>query len=117
MTTVYEANRSLFRVSWSSVLAGSAIALVTYVVLSVLGTAIGASAVSPMESGNPLSGFGTGAGIWLFVSTLVAIGVGAFVSGRTAPDRGGLHGLLTWTVTTLLTTWLLAGLAASVVGT
>jgi ElaB/YqjD/DUF883 family membrane-anchored ribosome-binding protein len=70
-----------------------------------------------MEAGNPLSGFGTGAGIWLFVSTLVAIGVGAFVSGRTAPDRGGLHGLLTWTVTTLLTTWLLAGLAASVVGT
>lgn len=117
MTTVYETNRSLFRVSWSSVLAGSAIALVTYVVLSVLGTAIGASAVSPMEAGNPLSGFGTGAGIWLFVSTLVAIGVGAFVSARTAPDRGGLHGLLTWTVTTLLTTWLLAGLAASVVGT
>jgi hypothetical protein len=106
MTTVYETNRSLFRVSWSSVLAGSAIALVTYLVLSVLGTAIGASAVDPMQAGNPLSGFGTGAGIWLFVSTLIAIGVGAFVAGRTAPDRGGL-----------LTTWLLAGLAASVVGT
>ena len=117
MTTVYETNRSLFRVSWSSVLAGSAIALVTYLVLSVLGTAIGASAVDPMEAGNPLSGFGTGAGIWLFVSTLVAIALGAFVAGRTAPDRGGLHGVLTWTVTTLLTTWLLAGLAASVVGT
>jgi hypothetical protein len=52
----------------------------------------------------------TGAGIWLFLSTLVAIGVGAFVSGRTAPDRGGLHGLLTWTVTTLLKTWLLLAL-------
>jgi len=85
MTTVYETNRSLFRVSWSSVLAGSAIALVTYLVLSVLGTAIGASAVDPMEAGNPLSGFGTGAGIWLFVSTLVAIALGAFVAGRTAP--------------------------------
>ena len=117
MTTVYETNRSLFRVSWSSVLAGSAIALVTYLVLSVLGTAIGASAVNPMQAGNPLSGFGTGAGIWLFVSTLVAIALGAFVAGRTAPDRGGLHGVLTWTLTTLFTTWLLAGLAASVVGT
>ncbi|NWD72458.1 hypothetical protein HX870_33180, partial [Pseudomonas gingeri] len=74
MTTVYETNRSLFRVSWGSVLAGSAIALVTYLVLSVLGTAIGASAVNPMAAGNPLSGFGTGAGIWLFVSTLLAIG-------------------------------------------
>jgi len=117
MTTVYETNRSLFRVSWSSVLAGSAIALVTYLVLSVLGTAIGASAVDPLETGNPLRGFGTGAGIWLFVSTLLAIAAGAFVAGRTAPDRGGLHGVLTWTLTTLLTTWLLAGLAASVVGT
>lgn len=95
MTTVYETNRSPFRVSWSSVLAGSAIALVTYLVLSVLGTAIGASAVDPMQAGNPLSGFGTGAGIWLFVSTLIAIAVGAFVAGRTAPDRGGLHGVLT----------------------
>lgn len=51
MTTVYETNRSPFRVSWSSVLAGSAIALVTYLVLSVLGTAIGASAVNPMQAG------------------------------------------------------------------
>ncbi|TFF02948.1 hypothetical protein EXW72_23855 [Pseudomonas sp. BCA14] len=117
MTTVYETNRSAFRVSWSAVLAGSAIALVTYLVLSVLGTAIGASAVDPMEAGNPLRGFGTGAGIWLFVSTLLAIAVGAFVAGRTAPDRGGLHGVLTWTLTTLFTTWLLAALASSVVGT
>ncbi len=116
MTTLYETNRSPFRVSWGSVLAGSAIALVTYLVLSVLGTAIGASAVDAMQAGNPLSGFGTGAGIWLFVSTLLAIGVGAFVAGRTAPDRGGLHGILSWTITTLLTTWLLAALATSVVG-
>lgn len=116
MTTLYETNRSPFRVSWGSVLAGSAIALVTYLVLSVLGTAIGASAVDAMQAGNPLSGFGTGAGIWLFVSTLLAIGVGAFVAGRTAPDRGGLHGILSWTITTLLITWLLAALATSVVG-
>lgn len=116
MTSLYETHRSPFRVSWGSVLAGSAIALVTYLVLSVLGTAIGASAVDPMAAGNPLSGFGTGAGIWLFVSTLLAIGVGAFVAGRTAPDRGGLHGVLSWTITTLLTTWLLAALATSVVG-
>ena len=117
MTTVYETHRSAFRVSWSSVLAGSASALVTYLVLSVLGTAIGASAIDPMEAGNPLQGFGTGAGIWLFVSTLLAIAAGAFVAGRTAPDRGGLHGVLTWTLTTLLTTWLLAALASGVVGT
>lgn len=108
---------SPFRVSWSSVFAGGAIALVTYLVLSVLGTAIGAGAVDPMAQGNPLRGFGTGAGVWLFVSTLISVAAGAWVAGRTAPDRGGLHGLLSWTITTLLTTWLLASLAGSLVGT
>ncbi|QKZ04858.1 hypothetical protein [Pseudomonas eucalypticola] len=108
---------SQFRVSWSSVFAGGAIALVTYLVLSVLGTAIGAGAVDPMAQGNPLRGFGTGAGVWLFVSTLLSVAAGAWVAGRTAPDRGGLHGLLSWTITTLLTTWLLASLAGSLVGT
>jgi len=108
---------SPFRVSWSAVFAGAAITLVTYLVLSVLGTAIGAGALDPLAQGNPLQGFGTGAGVWLFVSTLLALAVGAWVSGRTAPDRGGLHGLLSWTVSTLLTTWLLASLAGSLVGT
>lgn len=91
-------------------------ALVTYLILSVLGTAVGASAVDPMHEGNPLSGFGVGTGIWLFVSTLIALAAGAFIAGRTAPDRGGLHGLLSWAVTTLLTTWLVISLASGVVG-
>ncbi|OQR30393.1 hypothetical protein BWR59_17730 [Pseudomonas sp. Bc-h] len=122
MTSTYVTSTAVnpaspFRVSWSSVFAGAAITLVTYLVLSVLGTAIGAGAINPLAQGNSLQGFGTGAGVWLFVSTLLAIGVGAWVSGRTAPDRGGLHGLLSWTVSTLLTTWLLASLAGSLVGT
>ncbi|CAI0841631.1 hypothetical protein [Serratia grimesii] len=116
MTTVYESNRFAFHVSWGSILAGSAMALVTYLILSVLGTAVGASAVDPMHEGNPLSGFGVGTGIWLFVSTLIALAAGAFIAGRTAPDRGGLHGLLSWAVTTLLTTWLVISLASGVVG-
>ncbi|CAI1104237.1 hypothetical protein [Serratia entomophila] len=116
MTTVYESNRFAFHVSWGSILAGSAIALVTYLIFSVLGTAIGAAAVDPLQKGNPLSGFGTGAGIWLLVSTLVSLAAGAFVAGRTAPNRGGLHGLLSWALTTLLVTWLMISLASSVVG-
>lgn len=66
--------------------------------------------------GNPLSGFGTGTGIWLLVSTLASLAAGAFVAGRTAPNRGGLHGLLSWAITTLLTTWLMVSLASGVVG-
>lgn len=116
MTTVYESNRFAFQVSWGSILAGSAVALVTYLIFSVLGTAIGAQAVDMMQQGNPLSGFGTGTGIWLLVSTLAALAAGAFVAGRTAPNRGGLHGLLSWSITTLLTTWLMVSLASGVVG-
>ena len=47
---------SPLRVSWSAVFAGGAIALATYLVLSVLGTAIGAGAVDAMADGNPLRG-------------------------------------------------------------
>lgn len=108
---------SPLRVSWSAVFAGGAIALASYLVLSVMGTAIGAGAMNPMADGNPLQGFGTGAGVWLFISTLLSVAAGAWVAGRTAPTRGGLHGLLSWTVTTLLATWLLASLAGTVVGT
>lgn len=108
---------SPLRVSWSAVFAGGAIALASYLVLSVLGTAIGAGAMNPMADGNPLQGFGTGAGVWLFISTLLSVAAGAWVAGRTAPTRGGLHGLLSWTLTTLLATWLLASLAGTVVGT
>ncbi len=113
MTTVYESNRFAFQVSWGSILAGSAVALVTYLIFSVLGTAIGAQAVDMMQKGNPLSGFGTGTGIWLLVSTLASLAAGAFVAGRTAPNRGGLHGLLSWAITTLLTTWLMRTDAAA----
>lgn len=83
MTTVYESNRFAFQVSWGSILAGSAVALVTYLIFSVLGTAVGAQAVDMMQKGNPLSGFGTGTGIWLLVSTLASLAAGV----RRRPHR------------------------------
>jgi len=103
-------------ISWGAVIAGFFLALVVYLFLTVLGTAIGASAVDPVGDKNPLSGAGTGVGIWLAVTTLISIFVGAFVSGRTAPRQGVLHGLLTWSVVTVATTWLLASFASSVTG-
>ncbi|MFO3706913.1 hypothetical protein ACI6Q5_18520 [Xanthomonas codiaei] len=103
--------------SWGAVLAGCTVALVSYLTLSVLGTAIGASTIDPLREANPVSGLGTGAGIWLALSTLVSVALGAFVAGRLATARGGTHGLLSWAVTSLITTWLVAGLAGSAVGT
>jgi len=110
------ARLSLTRVSWGAVFAGLFLALATYLFLALLGTAIGASAVDPMAPGNPLAGFGTGAGLWVGFSTLIALAVGAFFAGRTAPGKGALHGVLCWAVTTLVTVYALSSLAGGVIG-
>lgn len=104
------------RMSWGAALAGCVFSLVTYLALSVLGTAIGAATIDPLHEANPVSGLATGAGIWVVVSSLVSVLVGAFVAGRLATVRGGLHGLLSWALTSLITTWLVAGLASGAAG-
>jgi len=103
-------------ISWSAVLAGFFLSLVLYLVLTVLGTAIGAGAVDPLGEQHPLAGAGLGVGIWLAVTTLVSLFFGAFISGRSAPRQGALHGLLSWALMTVAGTWLLASLAAGVTG-
>lgn len=105
------------RVSWGAVFTGLFLALVTYLFLGVLGTALGSGSIDAMKEGNPLAGFGTGAGIWVGVSTLIALAVGAFFAGRTAPGKGILHGVLCWAVTTLVTVYALSSLAGSAIGT
>lgn len=104
------------RMSWGAALAGCVFSLVTYLALSVLGTAIGAATIDPLHESNPVSGLATGAGIWVVVSSLISVLIGAFVAGRLATVRGGLHGLLSWALTSLITTWLVAGLASSAAG-
>lgn len=99
------------RISWGAVFAGGLISLIIYLILSVLGTAIGASALDPLGDSHPLAGFGAGTGVWLTVTTLLSIFAGAYIAGRSAPGQGALHGLLTWSLTTLATVWLLASLA------
>lgn len=106
----------LARISWGAVFAGGLISLIVYLVLSVLGTAIGASALDPLSDAHPLAGFGTGTGVWLTVTTLLSIFAGAYVAGRSAPGQGALHGVLAWSLTTLATVWLLASLATGLAG-
>lgn len=103
----------LASLSWGAVFAGVVLSLIAYLILSVLGTAIGASAIDPTGDRNPFAGFGAGAGIWAGVSTLIAIAVGAFAAGHQARRSGGLHGLLAWSLTTLVTVYLLLSATGS----
>lgn len=96
----------LARVSWGAIFAGLVVALITYLLLSVLGAAIGASALDPTDQ-SPFSGFGTGVSIWAAAATAIAIAAGAFVTGYFSCCEGMIHGIMTWAMTTLVTVWML----------
>lgn len=105
----------LKRISWSAVFAGVILSIVIYLLLSILGTAIGTTTIDPLKEQNPLDGLGKGALIWSGLSMLISIAVGAFVSGRLAQREGALHGILMWAVNTLICVWLVVSVLSSAV--
>src|SRR5207248_1109974 len=95
----------LRRVSWGAVFAGLIIAVVLQLLFTLLGVGIGAATVEPLQQSHPGQGLGIGAAIWFFVSSLIAMYIGARVAGNLAgsglkSDRM-LHGILTWGATTI----------------
>lgn len=98
------------RVSWGAIFAGTVVALVIYFMLNLLGVAIGLTAVD-FESGNPLAGLGVGAGIWWLLSTIIALFVGGWASGRSAgiPFKADsvTHGLVTFSLFTIFSLYLM----------
>lgn len=104
------------RVSWGAVFTGVVISLVVYLVMSVLGTAIGASLLSPLSQPNPARAFGFGSGVWLIVTTVVSVFAGAYFAGRCAPVLGWMHGLLAWAVMILFVVFGMASVIGGAVG-
>lgn len=105
------------RVSWGAVFAGLVIATALQVVLTVLGAAIGLTALDGPDSGKA---FGIGAGIWALLVPLVTLFVGGMTAGHLANVRdrtdGFLHGALVWGLSLLLATWLLGTGASRILG-
>lgn len=91
----------LDRVRWGAVFAGLFFAVVTQILLAVLGLAIGFTAVDPRE-GMSGAGIGWGAAIWAVVSLLISMFVGGYMTGRLSGvatrGDGALNGALTWAV-------------------
>jgi len=111
----------LNQVSWGAIFAGAVTALVTQVILNMVGVGVGLSSVGTTAADNPAaSTLSMGAGIWFIVSGIVAALAGGFIAGRLSgkPINGaaGLHGLVAWAVTTLVVLYLLTSAAGGLIG-
>ena len=112
---------ALNRISWGAVLAGVVVALVSHLILNLIGIGIGAATLEPGSSNNPqASTFSIGAGIWFAVTGIIASLLGGYAAGRLAGEpkesSAGWHGLTTWALTTLVLFWLLTTTLGSLIG-
>jgi hypothetical protein len=111
----------LNRISWGAVLAGVVVALVTQLILNMIGVGIGAATLHPVTGDNPeASTFSIGAAIWWTVSGILAAVAGGYAAGRLAgkpkESTAGWHGLTAWALTTLVVFYLLTTTVGSLIG-
>jgi hypothetical protein len=108
------------RVSWGALFAGTVLALVAQLLLSLLGMAVGLGVVAPGTAQGQAAGIGIGAGVWWTVSALISLFLGGWAAGRlsgmTYPSAGVLHGVVTWGIVTLLSVFLLTTAVGGLVG-
>lgn len=97
------------RVSWSAILAGAVMALAVYLLLSVLGVALGLS-VSGQVGDKTL---GIGAATWAVVTILLSLFLGGCVTSQCTVGESKAeaitYGVIMWGVVFALLLWLMAG--------
>jgi hypothetical protein len=102
------------RVRWAGVMSGFVVALGVLLLMTALGLAIGVTTLGDPRAatGETASRLGIGAGVWAFITMLVALFLGGMVSTTVTdrPDRPGalLHGVLVWVLVALFTVWMMA---------
>jgi hypothetical protein len=111
----------LSKISWGAVLAGVVVALITQLVLNLLGMGIGAATLNPVAGDSPSAmSFSIGAGIWFALSTILAALAGGYAAGRLAgilrESTAGWHGLTAWALTTLVVFYLLGSTVGGILG-
>jgi hypothetical protein len=114
--------------SWPAILAGAFVAIATSLVLFALGSGFGLAVISPWPGrGVSATGFTINAAIWLIVSQWLSAALGGYIAGRLRTKwvgththevffRDTAHGLITWSVATVVVALVLAGSAASMIG-
>jgi hypothetical protein len=96
------------RVSWGAIAAGAMVALTIYIVLTLLGVALGIE----LAVRSPGAGLGTGAAIYSIVTLLLAMFFGGWATSRLAVGESKLeavlYGLILWGVMFAGMIWLLS---------
>ncbi len=108
-------------VSWGAIFAGAVTALVTQIVVNLIGVGAGLASVGINATDNPTaSTVSLGAGLWFVGSGIVASLAGGLIAGRLSgkplPGAAALHGLVSWAVTTLVVLYLLTSAATGLLG-
>jgi hypothetical protein len=115
-------------VSWGAILAGAVGAASLSLILLLLGSGLGFSAVSPWAGqGASAATFGIATILWITFTQIAASGMGGYLAGRLRTKWAGVHvdevyfrdtahGFLAWGVATLVTAAVLTSVIASVVG-
>jgi hypothetical protein len=110
---------ALRRISWGAVFAGTILALAIQLALSMLGLGIGMGILDPYDA-SPGQGLGIGSIIWLLVSTIISLFIGGWVAAKLAgiprTTESVMHGLLTWSLFTLVSLYLLTTVIGGVIG-
>ncbi|HEX2449854.1 MAG TPA: hypothetical protein VHJ69_01865 [Gemmatimonadales bacterium] len=97
----------LNEIVWGAVLAGVVVALVTQLLLNMLGLGFGIATLDPRTGDNPsTTSLSIAAGIWWTLSGILASLTGGYAAGRLSgrPKRAtaAWHGLTAWALTTLV---------------
>lgn len=94
-------------VGWGAIIAGLFFVITVSWLLFLLGSAIGISVADASDMEAIGEGFGISAAVWIVVSGIIAYFLGSIVasrlSGRADDTDGALHGLILWSVATVVT--------------
>jgi hypothetical protein len=120
METQTPVKRSFFpSISWGAILGGFVSGMASYLVLTLMGLAVGLSAIDP-QSGEPVGRVPMMTGIWTGLSMVASAFIGGYVatrlSGLTRKTDGLLHGFVAWGVSTLFFTYLVTTSVGTVLG-
>lgn len=96
------------RVSWGAIFAGAVLALAVYLILTLLGGAIGLTVSDNVRTDN----LKTGAAIWAVLATAIALFVGGWVTTQCTVGENKteavVHGVIMWGVVLAMMLWLVS---------